>query len=54
MLFELDKLNIGWAKDVRETLGSYDLPEDFDAIRASTGRQNLYARKSKWKTNSDY
>ena len=38
MLMELDKLNTGWAKDIRETLRAYDLPEDYDEIKAYTRR----------------
>ena len=38
MLLELDKLKIGWAKEIRENLQSYDLPDDFDTIKATTRR----------------
>ena len=33
---ELDKLNIGWARDIKSTLRAYDLPVDFDEIAAMT------------------
>ena len=39
ILYELDKLKIGWGKDIKETLKTYDLPEDFNAIKAITRKQ---------------
>ena len=36
---ELDKLNIGWGKSIRESLRTYDLPENHNEIKATTQRQ---------------
>ena len=38
-LFELEKLNIGWSKNIKETLGTYDLPIDYNTIKTMTKRQ---------------
>ena len=37
--YELDKLKIGWSKDIRETLSSYDLPNDYITIKSMTKRR---------------
>ena len=36
---KLSNLNIGWAKDIKQILRTYDLPENFDNIRATTRRE---------------
>ena len=40
-------MNIGWAKNINETLKLYDLPEDYDEIKSMTMRawKNLVTRK---------
>ena len=38
-LFILDRLNLGWAKSIKEILNELSLPTDFSAIKSATPRQ---------------
>ena len=37
--YELERLNLGWCKNIKETLRVYDLPTDLDTIKAMTKRK---------------